>query len=79
MTTVTELEIQLFALDLVAECVEECGENGAPAGYLYAVLMHHGCTHEQFEQMMSVLVTAGRLRKQGDVYYGTSNKEREPC
>jgi hypothetical protein len=42
---------------------------GAPAGPIYAALMAQGCTLEQFEQLMGVLVETGRLRKQGHLYF----------
>ncbi len=42
---------------------------GAPGGTMYAALMAHGCTIQQFEQIMGGLVRANLLRKQGEVYH----------
>jgi len=64
---------QMLALkqvaDAIIESVKECGSSGAPAGPMYAALMSRGCTLEQFEQIMSGLVKAGKLRKSGNIYY----------
>jgi len=38
-------------------------------GTLYAVLMTYGCTMEQFEQLTSALVAAGKLEKRGQLYF----------
>jgi hypothetical protein len=42
---------------------------GAPGGHIYAALMAHGCTFNQYEQLMSGLVRAGKLRKAGECYF----------
>jgi hypothetical protein len=41
---------------------------GAPAGALYVGLMQH-LTLDQFEAIMRVLVEAGRMRRQRDLYF----------
>lgn len=53
----------------IVDAVKEAGPQGAPAGPLYAALMTAGCTLEHFEYLMGVLVSAGRLRKSGDLYF----------
>jgi hypothetical protein len=41
---------------------------GAPGGLLYAALMEHGMSLNDFEMLMSVLVEAKRISKRGDLY-----------
>jgi hypothetical protein len=43
--------------------------NGAPAGPMYMACMEMGMSLEVFETVMSALVTAGKIRKLGHVYY----------
>ncbi len=45
---------------------------GAPGGVMYAALMAHGCTLQQFEGIMGGLVRANLLRKSGDCYHVAS-------
>lgn len=56
-------------LDAVVESIKEAGPLGVPGGSLYAVLMTRGCTLEQFETMMGVLVRLGKVRKSGQLYF----------
>jgi hypothetical protein len=64
---------QLTALkavgDAIIETVSLAGPLGAPGGHIYAALMTHGATLEQYDQIMSDLVRAGKLRKRGDCYF----------
>jgi hypothetical protein len=55
--------------DGVIDSVKAAGALGAPAGTLYAALMAYGCTLEQFERIMGVLVSIGKLQKRGDLYF----------
>lgn len=57
--------------DAIIETVALAGPLGAPGGHLYAALMAHGVSLEQFEQIMSGLCRAKTLRKQGDCYFIT--------
>lgn len=50
------------------ETVTAMGTRGAPGGRLYAAAMGH-MSLEQFEVLMGALVTAGKVRRQGHVYY----------
>ena len=59
----------LALCDAVVDTVRASGKVGTPGGTLYAVLMTHGCTMEQFEQLMSALVAAGKLEKRGQLYF----------
>lgn len=55
--------------DAICESVAVAGSVGAPGGVLYAALMAHGCSLNQFESMMSALVCAGRLTKRSECYF----------
>jgi hypothetical protein len=64
---------QISALKMIADAVidsvKAAGSLGAPGGVLYAALMAHGCTLEQFESIMSALVQAGKLTQRGHLYF----------
>ena len=55
--------------DAIIEAVDLAGPMGAPAGVMYAALMASGITLPQFEQIMAGLCGAGKLRKQGHLYF----------
>ncbi len=55
--------------DAVIETVKAAGPLGAPGGHLYAALMAHGCTLEQFEKLMGALVAIKQLVKRGELYF----------
>lgn len=61
----------------IVEGVKEAGNQGAPAGHLYAALMLTGMTLEQFEQIMAGLVACKMLRKSGQLYYYVAAKEAD--
>lgn len=63
----------LEVLEAVVEAIDDCGQTGMPSGILYASLMTQGCTLQQFERMMEILVESGRIRKSGQVFYGTAH------
>lgn len=69
---------QIKTLRLVAsaiiETVEASGHTGAPGGHLYAALMSTGMSLNQFEQIMTALVSKGFLRKEGHVYFSTGRE-----
>lgn len=60
--------IKLF--EAVVEAIVDCGSSGMPSGVLYAHLMTLGCTLQQYERMMEILVASGRIRKVGHVFFG---------
>jgi hypothetical protein len=64
----------LAVADAVADIVKAGGKLGTPGGTLYAALMTHGCTLEQFEMLMKVLVDAGKLEKRGQLYFAKEGK-----
>ena len=49
----------------IIETVKAAGDLGAPAGPMYAALMGHGCTLNQFQQIMGALVRTNKLRTNG--------------
>jgi hypothetical protein len=55
--------------DAVIESVAAAGPLGCPGGILYAALMAHGCTLEQFEKLMDALVAIKQLVKRGELYF----------
>lgn len=57
--------------DAIVESVRTAGDAGVPGGTLYAALMTHGATLEQFEAIMGALVAAGKLRKAGQLYFAS--------
>jgi hypothetical protein len=56
-------------VDAFEQTVKEAGEDGAPAGPMYAAFMEIGGTLAQFEAVMAALVAAGRLKKRGHIYF----------
>jgi hypothetical protein len=55
--------------DAIVDSVKVAGTAGASGGILYSAMMAHGITLAQFEQFMSALVAAGKLRKEGHLYF----------
>lgn len=64
----------LAIFDVIVDLVKAGGPMGTPSGTLYAALMTHGCTLEQYEMIMDVLVKAGRLTKKGLLYFAPEAK-----
>jgi hypothetical protein len=54
--------------DAIVEAVKEGGSLGAPAGVLYCALADK-MTADNFNAFMAALVRAGKLTKQGDLYF----------
>lgn len=69
--TIQALEALVAVADLVVTAIRECGKLGMPSGILYASLNSHGISLARYEQLMSLIVQAGRVRKSGHVYYAT--------
>ena len=51
------------------EVVQECGEDGAPAGALYMGFVHVGLSLTSFEAIMGALVQSGRVTLSNNCYY----------
>jgi hypothetical protein len=70
MTTITKSQDDAVR-ELCSAVIEVCaaaGPLGAPGRLLYTALMTHGCTMGQFETIMRVLVSVGKLTKHGQCY-----------
>lgn len=67
--TIEQIKALKAVADAIIETVKGAGPLGAPGGHIYAALMAQGCTLHQYEQIMSGLVRAGKLRKSGDCYF----------
>jgi hypothetical protein len=62
-------ELVEAVLGIIVEGVEVAGDHGAPGGTLYAALMTVGCSLEQFEVLMGILIARGRVTKRGELYF----------
>jgi hypothetical protein len=60
--------------EAIIESVREAGPMGAPGGSLYAAMMTHGFSLDNFNQIMSGLVSAGMLEKRGQLYFAKGVK-----
>ncbi len=68
--TATQIDAIRRVAGIIIEAVSEADPTiGSPGGHIYAALMAHGCTIHQYEQLMSGLVRAGKLRKSGECYF----------
>lgn len=67
----TSSDIAKALVAIIESIVETVNESpdGAPAGVMYAALMHYGCSHSQFESLMGALVRKGRIRQEGHLYF----------
>lgn len=79
MTTMTDrqrFDGFRMILDALLDAVRAAGDHGASGGVMYAALMAHApsCTAAQFEELMSILVDAGRVTKRGQLYFATKEK-----
>lgn len=61
--------ILLEIANAIVDVVRTTGPAGTPASVLYAALMPHGCTLQQFEALMGGLVDAGKLNERGGCYF----------
>ncbi len=59
----------ILIVSAITDTIKEAGEFGAPGGVMYADLMAHGCSLNQFESIMSTLVRLGRIEKRGECYF----------
>jgi hypothetical protein len=66
--TPDQLNAIRMVLKIIVDTVNET-PTGAPAGVMYAAMMAHGCSLDQFNQLTGALVTAGKIRRSGDCFY----------
>jgi hypothetical protein len=57
------------AVDAVMEGVKAAGPHGAPGGVIYAAMMAHGASFNQYTGLMGAMVRAGKLTKTGELYF----------
>ena len=68
--TTEQITRQLLGIaTLVNDSIREAGPLGIPSGHLYAILMAHGCSLEQYEALIGALLAMGMIRKSGDCLY----------
>lgn len=56
-------------LDAIVESIAAAGAHGAPGGVLYSALMAQGCTLDQFQQLMTLLLAQKRITQSGSLYF----------
>lgn len=56
-------------LSAVYDVLAGAGSDGVPAGSIYALLMAHGCTLEQYQGIEGMLVRTGLVSKRGDLLF----------
>ncbi len=59
----------ILIVSAITDTIKEAGEFGAPGGVMYAALMAHGCSLNQFESIMGALVRMNRVEKRGECYF----------
>jgi hypothetical protein len=66
----TEQQLQLLRMVATAiiQTVRDAGPLGAPGGVIFAALSAQGCTLSQYQSLISGLVQAGKLARDGDLY-----------
>lgn len=55
----------------VLEAAHDSGDIGAPSGTIYAAMMAHGATFNQFQTFMQGLTSRGMLTESGNCFYIT--------
>lgn len=68
MTTENKKNAVSQLIDAVVDSIAVAGKHGAPAGTLYAALMAHGCTLDQFNSLMMLVLATGRVTRSGNLY-----------
>ena len=65
-----EQKRQLNAVvDGILDAIKVAGDHGAPEGVLYAALMAHGCTLNQFHSIIGAMARGGLVRKAGHLLF----------
>jgi hypothetical protein len=54
---------------LIYVAIAESGPLGVPAGTVYAALMAHGCSLQQYEKIEATMVRSGLIRKSGNLLH----------
>ncbi len=53
----------------IRDTVKATGDAGAPSGHVYAILMTHGCSLDQYQQIIQVMTAQGMIQQRGHVLY----------
>lgn len=59
-----QLRALLLVSQIVIDAVREAGPDGVPESIVFLALENHGCTLKQWEQISSILIDAGRIRRE---------------
>lgn len=63
-----QAKLLVMIAGIVQDAIGSAGDMGAPGGVLYAALMAHGCTLQQFQGIMGGLERGGYVKKNGECY-----------
>jgi hypothetical protein len=63
--------------DAFLQTIKEAGPEGAPSGPMYMAAQTYGMSLEQYLQIMSLLVDAGRIRLSNHCYYYVNQPAKE--
>jgi hypothetical protein len=76
MKQLTNKEIAMIKAiaDAIVEAIKEAGPLGAPGGAIYAAMTAQGITLVQYEQLMAALVATGKVRRQGHLYFASTQQ-----
>ena len=56
-------------IQAVRSAVEAGGKDGVPAGMIYAALMEHGCSINDYNNLEAMLIRVGAITKRGQRLY----------
>jgi len=71
MTKAEALAILGLVVQAITDTINE-SPDGAPSGSLYLACQMHGMSLETYQQIMLGLVKAGKVRRQGHLYFKAS-------
>lgn len=71
---------QVLALrQISAAIIESVGADGGPSGTVYAALMAHGCTLNQYEQILAALIRTGMIEQSDSHWLKATPQGLEWC
>jgi len=60
------LKVIRLTVAAILDAAEHAGPTGAPSGHVYAVMMQFGMTLDMYQQIITGLVDAGKIKVQHD-------------